>query len=65
MQIEIDQSVEDCPFRAGGQAEGQRFCLRARGPRWTIGVGGRDLTARLGTSWVRAEDVRSFMRGMR
>ena len=40
--IEIDEIGGNCPVQAEGRIDGEPFYFRARGARWSIGIGGQD-----------------------
>ena len=39
--LEIDWIGGNCPVQAEGRIDGKPFYFRARGQRWTIGIGGK------------------------
>lgn len=42
LSINIDYIGGNCPVQAEGHIGGKPFYFRARGERWTIGIGGND-----------------------
>lgn len=40
MSLEIDSIGGNCPVQAEGTVDGKEFYFRARGNRWSIGIGG-------------------------
>lgn len=40
MTVEIDMIGGNCPVQAEGKINGEPFYFRARGERWSIGIGG-------------------------
>lgn len=43
MTLVIDMIGGQCPVQAEGKIDGKPFYFRARGERWTMGIGGEDV----------------------
>lgn len=72
--IVIDEIGGNCPVQAEGTIDGTPFYFRARGARWTLSVGGRDVILEpdwfheepygdgpFDAGWMSLEEARGFI----
>lgn len=70
----IDIIGGNCPVQAEGTIDGQEFYFRARGMRWSLSVGGRDVVGapdwyyeepygdrEFAAGWMTEEEARAFL----
>ena len=54
MDVKIDYLSGNCPVQGEGTVNGVKFYFRARGSRWSMGIGGDDLYG--DADWYYEED---------
>lgn len=70
----IDRIGGNCPVEIEGAIDGQEFYFRARGMRWSLSVGGRDVVGapdwyyeepygdqEFAAGWMSEEEARAFL----
>lgn len=70
----IDTIGGNCPVQAEGTIDGQEFYFRARGMRWSLSVGGRDVVGapdwyyeepygeeEFAAGWMTEDEARAFI----
>ncbi len=73
--VHIDQIGGNCPVQAEGTIDGEPFYFRARGQRWTIGIGGDTVMKpdwhyeqpygeqQFDAGWMSVDEARAFIVG--